>query len=188
MNGLWYLPVTKELGGSVYDLHTDYRRILEIFQVLEDPDIPQILRWRIAMGLFYVQPVPPRLWQEAMEYLSYFLRAGQEDRPAPKLLDWQQDADAILAGVNQAAGREVRAEPYLHWWTFLSWFHAMGQGQLSTLVCIRDKLRRGQKLEAWEKDFYRQNKKRVDLKPRYSAQELAQQQRLRQLLGENGKR
>ena len=183
MNALWQLPVTKKFGMQSFDLHADYREILEIFSVLEDPDLPEPVRWRIAMGLFYEQPVPWEHRQAAMEYLAFFLRGGQpEGKPGPKLLDWQQDADAIIAGVNQAAGQEVRALPFVHWWTFLSWFHGIGQGQLSTLVSIRDKLRRGKKLEPWEKEFYRENKHRVDLKPRYSEAELAEQQRLQKLL------
>ena len=37
-------------------------------------------------------------------------------------------------------------------------------------------------LEGWERDFYRENKSRVELKKRYTAQELEQQQRLNALL------
>lgn len=54
---------------------------------------------------------------------------------------------------------------------------------MSTLVSIRDKLRRGKKLEKWEQEYYRKNKDRVDLKKRYSAEELAEQERLNKLLG-----
>ena len=74
--------------------------------------------------------------------------------------------------------------PFLHWWTFMADFNAIGEGQLSTMVSIRDKLRRGKKLEKWEQEFYRKNKDRVDLKQRYSAEELAEQERLKKLLGE----
>lgn len=183
MNGLWQLPLQKELGGQVFDLHADYREILEIFACLEDPELPEPVRWLVALALFYEQPVPLQLRQEAMEYLAYFLCCGQEGKPAPKLFDWQQDADAIIAGVNQAAGQEVRALPFVHWWTFLSWFHAMGEGQLSTLVSIRDRLRRGKRLEPWQKEFYRENKHRIELKKRYTRQELEQQERLNRLLG-----
>lgn len=183
MKGLWQLPVQKELGGRVYDLHADYREILDIFACLEDPDLPEQVRWLVALELFYGQQVPTEDRQEAMEYLAYFLSCGQEGKPGPRLLDWQQDADAIIAGVNQAAGQEVRALPFVHWWTFLSWFHAIGEGQLSTLVSIRDRLRRGKKLEPWQKEFYRENKHRVELKKRYSQQELEQQEKLNALLG-----
>ena len=84
--------------------------------------------------------------------------------------------------MNKAAGQEIRALPFLHWWTFLSWFHAIGQGQLSTVVSIRDKLAHGKKLEDWEKTFYRENKGKVELKKRYSQQELQTRQQLELLL------
>ena len=183
MTGLWQLPVQKNIGTQVFDLRADYRDVLKIFACLEDPDLPEYTRWLVALALFYQQPVIPENRQAAMEYLAWFLRCGDDPgKPGPKLLDWQQDADAIIAGVNKAAGQEIRSLPFVHWWTFLSWFHAIGEGQLSTLVTIRDKLARGKRLEGWEKEFYRENKSRVDLKPRYSQEDLAEQERLKQLL------
>lgn len=185
MTGVWALPTETVIGGKAYSIHADYRDILEIFSYLEDPDLPEYLRWQIALALFYEGEIPAKHQQEAMEYLSTFINCGgqEEAKPGPKLLDWEQDALTIVADVNKVAGQEIRALPFVHWWTFIAWFHAIGEGQLSTIVSIRDKLRRGKKLEQWEKDFYRENKARVDLKKRYSAEELAEQERLRQLLG-----
>lgn len=185
MTGLWSLPVTAELGGKTYPIHADYRDILEIFSYLEDPDLPEYLRWQIALALFYEGEIPQEDQQEAMEQLASFIACGRpEGKPGPKLLDWQQDAPAIIADVNKTAGQEIRALPFVHWWTFMAWFNAIGEGQLSTLVSIRDKLRRGKKLETWEKEFYRENKDRVDMKKRYSQEELAEQARLKELLGQ----
>lgn len=122
-----------------------------------------------------------------MEQLAVFINCGveeQDQKPAPKLIDWEQDALTIVADVNKVAGCEVRAMPFVHWWTFVAYFSAIGEGQLSMLVSIRDKLRRGKKLEKWEDQFYRENKDRVDLKTKYTAEELAEQGRLKKLLGE----
>lgn len=180
----WQLPTTAVIGGKTYHLHTDYRDILEIFRYLEDESLQELLRWRIALGLFYEEEVPAEDWQAAMEYLAAFLRGGQQEAsPGPKLLDWQQDGPLIVADINKTAGQEIRALPFLHWWSFLAYFHAIGEGQLSTVVSIRDKLRRGKKLEAWEQEYYRKNKKRVDLPKRYTPAEQAQLERLRQRLG-----
>lgn len=99
-------------------------------------------------------------------------------------MDWEQDAQVIVADVNKVAGIEIRALPFLHWWTLVSYFNAIGEGQLSTLVSIQEKLRKGKKLEKWEQEFYRKNKDKVDLKKRYSAEEIAEQERLKKLLGE----
>ena len=181
----WFLPETAEIGGVIYPLNTDFRDVLEIMCYLEDPDQPEYLRWRIAVALFYEGDMPEEHLQEAMEYLADFISCGDKDKkPGPKLLDWEQDAQAIIADVNKVAGMEIRSAPYMHWWTFLSYFQAIGEGQLSTVVSIRDKLRRGKKLEKWEQEYYRKNKSRVDLRKRYSAEELAEQERLKKLLGE----
>lgn len=181
----WRLPETASIGGIEYELNTDYRDVLEIMGYLNDPDTPEYLRWKIAVALFYEGEIPIGNMQEAMEYLAAFISCGEKDeKPGPKLLDWEQDARAIIADVNKVAGREIRSLPYLHWWTFLSYFQAIGEGQLSTIVSIRDKLRRGKKLEKWEQEFYRENKSRIDFKKKYSAEELAEQARLKKLLGE----
>ena len=90
----------------------------------------------------------------------------------------------IVADVNKVAGCEIRALPFVHWWTFLAWFGGIGEGQLATVVGIRQKLKRGKKLEPWEREYYQQHKADVDLKPRYTAEELAEQERLKKLLGE----
>lgn len=181
----WKLPESAVIGGTVYELNTDFRDVLEIMSYLDDLDRPEYLRWQIAIALFYKGEIPVAHQQEAMEYLASFISCGERDtKPGPRLLDWEQDAREIVADVNKVAGQEIRALPYLHWWTFLSYFNAIGEGQLSTLVSIRDKLRRGKKLEQWEKEFYRDNKSRVDLRKKYSAEELAEQERLKKLLGE----
>ena len=181
----WRLPTKAVLSGKEYGFHGDFRDILEIFSYLEDPDLPEYLKWRIAVALFYEAKIPDAHFGEAMEYLADFLCGGnrQEEKAAPKLLDWEQDAPVIIAEVNKVAGQEIRAIPFVHWWTFLSWFHGIGEGQLSTLVGIREKLRKGKRLEDWEKEFYRAHKEKVDLKVRYSHQELAERQKLKQLLG-----
>lgn len=182
MLNLWQLPTKAVIGGREYDISTDYRDILEIFSYLSDPDLPEFIRWEVALALFYEEVPEDR--QAAAEFFCRFLTGGEEnDTPGPRLLDWEHDAPAIIADVNKVAGQEIRAVPYIHWWTFLSWFHAIGEGQLSTLVSIRQKLHKGKKLEGWEKEFYRENKKKVDLPKKYSARELAEQEKLKALLG-----
>lgn len=179
----WQLPVTADIGARHYHLHTDYRDILEIFSYLDDPDVPEQVRWQIAIGLFYQEEVPEEDFSAAAEYLLQFIGGAQPPRGrSERLLCWQKDAPMIVAEVNKASGQEIRALPHLHWWTFLGWFHTIGEGQLSTVVAIRSKLKKGKPLDAWEKQFYRDNRDLVDLPKRYSREELLQRQKLQQLL------
>lgn len=181
----WELPKEAVIGGKTYHLHTDYREILEIFSYLQDEANPEFLRMLIALALFFEEEVPDPDIPEAAAYFRWFVNCGQEEPkdPGPQLLSWEQDAQDIVADVNKVAGREIRELPYVHWWTFLSWFHGIGEGNLSTLVSIRDKLRRGKKLESWEQEYYRRNKEKVKMRKKYSASELAEQEQLQKLLG-----
>lgn len=160
---LWSLPQTAEIGGVEYRINADFRDVLEIIKYLTDTSRPEYLRWQIALGLFYDGEIPYRDQTAAMEYLSEFISYGApEDKPSPKLVDWTQDAQMIVSDINKVAGHEVRADKFLHWWTFLSYFYGIGEGQLSTVVSIRSKRQKGKKLEKWEQEYYRENRKKVD--------------------------
>ena len=115
-----------------------------------------------------------------MEYLADFLTMGQPEAPQPKLLDWSLDGPEIIEGVNLAAGRDIRLEGNVHWWTFLGWFHGIGEGRLSALVAIRAKRLRGEKLTDWEQDYLRCNPHKF--RPREDPEDRAEKARLEALL------
>ena len=190
MTGAWGLPMQAELGGVRYAIRSDYRDVLELLRWLNgqaDPALDQSERWYVAMRLFYPEfaALPQPLWPDATQFLTEFLAAGRREqpRPGPALMDWQQDAPLIAAGISKAAGRDVRTLPYLHWWSFLAWFDAIGEGSFATVVAIRDKLRRGKRLENWELDYYRTHRAVVELRGVESAEEQAEKKRLLALLG-----
>ena len=124
----WRLPTRLEVGGKAYPIHSDYRDILDILHRLNDASEPEFIRWRVALALFYEGDLPRSDYPEAMQKLADFLNCGQTlpRSPAPPLLDWEQDAPLIAADINKAAGCEVRALPYLHWWTFMPGSTALG--------------------------------------------------------------
>lgn len=177
---LWDLPVAYSIGGVAYPIHADFRDVLNIIKHLEEPGTPDWLRWRTAVALFYEGRIPDEHAREAMEKLAEFLAYEKtRDKPGPKLLDWEQDASAIVAGVNKVSGKEIRSLPFLHWWTFLSYFYEIGEGQLQTIVSIRDKIKRGKKLEKWEQEYYTANRSKVDLQEKYTDAEKKQLEDIR---------
>ena len=168
------LPKSINMGGKSYTFASDYRDILEIIGYLNDFTRPEYLRWQIATGLFYDETIPDQHLNEAMKYMAEFISYGEsEGKPGPKLMDWKQDAHFIIGDINKVAGREIREAKYLHWWTFLSYFYGIGEGQFSTIVSIRSKKSSGKKLEKWEEEFYRRNREKVDFKKQKTDEDAA---------------
>ena len=57
----------------------------------------------------------------------------------------------------------------------------IGESLYSTVIDIRQKKQKNKKLEKWEEEFYRENKSIVDLKEKYTEEELAEQERFKRL-------
>ena len=118
--------------------------------------------------------MPPEDWQEAVERCFWFIDCGdaeQDSRPAPKLVDWEQDFKYIVAPINRVTGREVRSVEYLHWWTFLAAYYEIGDCTFAQIVRIRDKKARGKALDKADSEWYRKNRHLVDLKREYTRQD-----------------
>ena len=184
----WTLPETVTLPSGEYEVNTDYRDILDVIAHLQNREDSEEERIYIALRLFYVDfaLVPLAEWADAAQAMMVFINCGEpveDDSPGQKLVDWEQDAPIIVADINKVAGGEIRALPYLHWWTFIGYYHGIGDGQLAMIVSIRKKLRTG-KLEKWEREFYKENRSRIDLKQRYTAEEQAEIDALNKLLGD----
>jgi hypothetical protein len=97
--------------------------------------------------------------QEATDKMYDFFNCGQKEQPKNKhrLIDWDKDSMIICSAVNNVAGKEVRGESYLHWWTFMGYYMAIGDCALSTIVNIRYKIANNQKLEKHERKFRTEN-------------------------------
>ena len=192
----WDLPTSLNVGGRNYKIRTDYRVILDILTAMNDPDIfepgmieeeKQLERSLTMLQIFYIDfdTMPSSDWQEASEKACEFIDCGIKDdgKQKPRLMDWEQDAPVIVPAVNKVCGKDVRSVKYMHWWTFFGYYMEIGECTLSTIVSIRDKKRRGKKLEKWEQEFYRNNKKLVDLKTKKIERSEEEKEALRKLFG-----
>lgn len=184
---IWELPTEVELGGTAYEVRTDFRDVLAIIKELNDPDSCPQIKYDIALDMFFFdyEKIPDHLIEDALNELMKFINCGEEeseDRDVRQRFDWDQDGMMIVSDINKVTGKDIRAEEYMHWWTFVSLFQGIGEGQMSNVIGIRDKLDKGEKLDKYEQEFYRENKSRVDLKKHYSAEEQAERDRLNRML------
>ncbi len=167
------LPTSVELDGKEYAIRTDYRAILDIFEAMSDPELTEEDKAIVALNIFYCDMPPYNVWDKALKEFVLFINMGEEEtqKAKPKLMDWSQDFNYIVAPVSRVIGKDVRSIKNLHWWTFLTAFYEIGECTFSQIVSIRDKKQKGKQLEKWEKEWYREHRDIVDFKTTYSEAE-----------------
>ena len=170
------LPSTVTISGIEYPIRTDFRTILEILVMLDDPDLTDADKTEALLRMFYVnRPEDPKA---ALQAFTNFVdprhsQKGERKKQSP-LIDWQQDFDLMVAPINHILGFECRAADYLHWRTFLAaYLEIPPESVFARVLRIREKLRTGKKLEKYEKQWYSKNRDLVHLKPKFSKAEEA---------------
>lgn len=175
------LPKTVTVDGTTHAVRYDFRVILTILELLNDPDLDNTLKAVGLIQLFYLEPERIRNAREAVEACYGFIDMGDENKQnSPRVMDWVQDFRYIIAPVNRVLGFEARELPYdyetntggLHWWTFMAAYMEIGGDcMFSQIVNIRDKRARGKKLEKYEKEWLNRNLAIVELKHKFSETE-----------------
>lgn len=163
------LPSSIFINGQEFSIRErgDFRMVLDCFETLNDLELPKQMRVLTTLLIFYedfnsfedIQKHSNDV-EELVEKMMLFFNLDQKDSGKSvnyKLIDWQQDAPMICSAINKVAGKEIRAEEYIHWWTFLGYYMAIGESALSTVVGIRNKIIKGKKLEKHEQEFRREN-------------------------------
>ncbi|MBO5837282.1 MAG: hypothetical protein J6Q92_05250 [Oscillospiraceae bacterium] len=176
------LPTSLTIGGVEHPIRYNWRAILDILFACADPDLNDECKALCLLQIFYPEweKIPDADLQEACMKACEFIDCGQKDdgKPKPKMIDWEQDAPIIIPEINKVAGREVRLDPNIHWWTFFGWFMGIGDGLLASVLHIRKKKAQRKKLEKWEEEFYRANKSLVDITHPETAEARAEKEEL----------
>lgn len=163
MFAAYSLPVTITNGGQEYPIRGrgDYRIILDVIAALNDEELTEEERIESALLIFLDTNIYglPDIEAAAVAMME-FIRAGYPESKGhgnTKLMDWEDDAPLIISGVNRVLNTEVRAVPYMHWWSFFAAYMEIGESTLATVISIRDKIAKGKKLEKYEQDFKREH-------------------------------
>lgn len=172
---MYELPTTVDVFDRTYQIREngDYRLILEVVTVCNNPDFTKDEQAVAALTLFYdnidtAEDVfnefeSTELLQEAVKQMMIFISCGEDNstgyKTKHKLIDWKSDEKLIVSAINPmlGQGKDVRMIPYMHWWTFISYYMGIKESALSTVVGIRSKIVKGKKLETYEQEFRQDN-------------------------------
>lgn len=166
---MYSIPTTVDIDGEEFHIRNngDYRMVLDCFSALNDPELNTEERLFASLIIFYeglddfddIESIPNL--ELAVNKMFEFFNCGTTDpnaRKVPyKLVDWDKDSQLICSAVNKVANTEIRSVPYIHWWTFMGYYSAIGECPLSTILSIRDKIMKGKKLEKHEREFRTEN-------------------------------
>lgn len=164
------LPTSIIVNDKKYAIRNngDFRIVLDCFEALNDIELSDTEKYVSALYIFYedftevedILKLPETDLTDLVNQMFDFFKCGEADVVANtnyKTIDWSADSQLICSAVNKVAGTEIRMLPYLHWWTFLGYFSAIGESPLATVVGIRTKIVKGKKLEKYEREFQRDN-------------------------------
>lgn len=167
---MYELPTTVTINNKIHPIRNkgDYRVILDCFSALDDIELSKDERILSSLIIFYeelddiedISEIFPDL-ESAYGEMALFFNCGREQEDESKhnykLIDWDKDSLLICSAINKVAGKEIRSEPYVHWWTFMGYYVAIGECALSNVVGIRYKLAKNRKLEKHERKFMLDN-------------------------------
>lgn len=175
---MYKLPKSLNVCGVIYEIRSDFRAVLDCCAALSDSNLSNEEKAFVCLDIMYpsFSDMPPEHYEEAIKQCFWFINCGADEdntRKAPKLMDWEQDFQYIVAPINRVLGTEIRAVDYLHWWSFISAYYEIGDCTFAQIVRIRDKKAKGKKLDKAEQEWYKNNRKLVDLKQSFSESEKA---------------
>lgn len=166
---MYEIPRSIDINGVNHPIRNDgdYRMVLDCFDVLNDSSLSNDERSLGCLMIFYgdIQSAEDIVnlgdLEIAANEMQKFFNCGQNESPGMsvnyKLIDWKQDSQLICSAINKVCGKEIRFEPYIHWWTFMGYYLAIGESPLSHIVGIRSKIMKGKKLDKSEREFKRDN-------------------------------
>lgn len=172
------LPLTVELtDGTVLKIRNkcDYRMVLDCICALNDNDLTDEEKSKCALIIFYENYEDITNPQEAIDDLAKII-SYDDETPAesnkPILMDWQKDFKQLAPPISRILGYDIRTpDKYTHWWTFVGGYMEIGECTFSTVVSIRSKKAKGQKLDKWEEEFCREHPEMINLPQKYSKEE-----------------
>ncbi len=166
---MYDIPTQVEVNGQSYAIRNqgDYRMVLDCFVALNDDELSSQEKAFSALIIFYdgfddIEDLEKfDDIEEAIKQMYKFFNCGEDYiddvKKAPKLIDWKEDSQLICSAINKVSGLEIRSVEYMHWWTFMGYYLAIGESPLANIVGIRHKIANGEKLEKYERKFQAEN-------------------------------
>lgn len=179
----WDLPTEAHIGGLVYHITNkcDYRVVLDVIEILNDEELSDTNKVICGLLTFYEELTKDNirfckhlneLKDEMFKIINYGEEETEQTSTKPPVMDWSHDFPMLAPAISRVVGYDVRTpDKYTHWYSFLGGYMEIGECTFSTMVSIRSKRLKGQKLEKWETDYIREHRKQIELPQKMTKEE-----------------
>lgn len=134
-------------GGTEYPIHSDFREWIRFESLLINADVPESLKFFIALRLIFADNVPDD-FHAAHEFVEWFYRGGKElpnkdgengyiTLTSRRVYDYEYDSEYIFAAFMEQYGIDLSETPYLHWWKFLALFKGLHDCKMTDIMNYR---------------------------------------------------
>ena len=172
------LPKSLMVNGKEQPIRWEYTAVLDAISALNNRELEDNEKAYAFLYILYenFDEFKREDYAPAFEAGIDFVNNGADTdkKNQIKMVDFEQDYRIMIPAINRVAGKEIRNEEDIHWWTFLGWFMEIGECTYSTVLTIRSKQSKGKKLEKYEQEFLEENKNLVVIKQRLTEEEKRQ--------------
>lgn len=128
-------PSAVSLGGLLYQFNSSFRAVIQFEQVMQDKDLRAEDRIYIVLKLFFgEQYLEPSLYQDAIKYILWFYRGGDNEEDTGKtgsrktkaIYSFIHDDGLIYAAFLEQYGIDLVNED-LHWFQFRALFLSLSE-------------------------------------------------------------
>lgn len=174
----WELPKSVEINGINHKIRNDcdYRVVLDTISALNDDELSDEDKIECALFIFYDDIDKIEDIKTALFEMFKIINCGEEidlnETQEPKIMDWEHDFKNIAPPISRTLGYSVRdSDHYTHWYDFIGAYMEIGDCYFAQIISLRNKQQKGKKLESYEREFYKENKKDIDLPIKLSTEE-----------------
>lgn len=113
-------PTVIRHKGNTFFVNADFRNILRILRMNDDPEVLEILKPNYLAKWFFQDSLPEST-DDAIEIFRFFLSGKDEDetRVSEPQFDFEFDAEEIYASFLKEYSIDLFEVPYMHWKKFI---------------------------------------------------------------------
>lgn len=160
------LPETVVIGDSEYKINTDFRVSILFQMMMEDKELSNIEKAKIALELYYPEPIPRERQTEALAQAFLFFKCGQENEDSVSsgggegtqaIFSYEHDSHYIFAAFMEQYEIDLTEED-LHWWKFKALLTSLSDNTKFNKIMSYRAVKISSEMSKKEQKFYRRMK------------------------------